>query len=409
VTREDCLARDAADPLGAARRRFVLPEGVIYLDGNSLGPLPAATGPRLAAVIAEEWGEGLIRSWNAAGWIDAPHRVGDKIARLIGARPGTVVAVDSTSVNLFKVLAAACALRPGRSTVLSEPGNFPTDLYIAEGLTRLAGGKRLKLVDWDEVVAAIDADTAVVMLTHVDYRSGRGFDMGAVTRAAHDAGALVVWDLAHSAGAMRLDLAGCDADFAVGCGYKYLNGGPGAPAFLYVAPRWQEAFSQPLSGWLGHAAPFAFEPGYRPAPGVGRYVCGTPPILSLAALEVGVDTALTFDLAAVRAKSQALVDLFVDLVETRCAGHGLRLATPRQAERRGSQVCFAHPDGYPMVQALVARGVIGDFRAPDILRFGFAPLYVRFVDVWDAVEALRDVLASGAWRGEAFATRAAVT
>jgi kynureninase len=410
-TREECLARDRADPLAAHRAAFDLPDRVIYLDGNSLGAKPAAVGARLERVIGQEWGRDLITSWNRHGWIDLPLRVGDKIARLIGAEPGEVAVADSTSVNLFKVLAAALRLRPGRAAILSVRDNFPTDLYTAEGLIGLLGGRHsLRLVDADEIAGALDRDTAVVLLTQVDYRTGALFDLPDITRAAHDAGALIVWDLAHSAGALPVDLNAAQADFAVGCGYKYLNGGPGAPAFVFVARRHHDDFVQPLSGWLGHAAPFAFEPAFRPASGIARALCGTPPILSLAALEVGVDGVLAADGAALRAKAMALGDLFIQSVE----GHGgdrlgLTLASPREAERRGNQVSFRHAEGYAVMQALIARAVIGDFRAPDLLRFGFAPLYVRYVDALDAAAALIDVLASRAWDRPEFKRRAAVT
>jgi kynureninase len=410
LARAQCEALDAADSLASKRQEIVLPAGAIYLDGNSLGALPRATPARLAAVIEREWGEDLITSWNRHGWIDMPRRVGDKIARLIGAGPAEVVVADSTSINLFKVLAAALRLNPGRRIILSERDNFPTDLYIAQGLLDLLGqGHVLRLVESDDVADAIDENAAAVMLTHVNYRTGAMHDMTAVTAAAHARGALMLWDLAHSAGAVAVDLQAADADFAVGCGYKYLNGGPGAPAFLWVAPRHQERFWQPLSGWLGHADPFAFEGAYRPAPGIGRYLCGTPPILSLAALEIGVDLLLSVDLAALRRKSVALTDLFIRAVDQECAGLGLTLLSPGEAPRRGSQVSFAHDHGYPVMQALIARGIIGDFRAPNILRFGFAPLYLRFVDAWDAAAALRDVLATRQWDRAEFHRRARVT
>jgi kynureninase len=405
-----CEALDRADPLAGHREAFVLPEGVVYLDGNSLGALPRATAARVAACIAQEWGQDLITSWNKAGWIDLPRRLGDKIARLVGAAPGEVLVADSTSVNLFKVLSAALALRPGRRTILSDDGNFPSDLYMAQGLAALRdAGHVLRLVAPETVEQAIDADTAVVMLTEIDYRSGRRHDMRAITAAAHRAGALALWDLAHSAGAGPVDLAGCGADFAVGCGYKFLNGGPGAPAFLHVAARHQESFVQPLSGWLGHLAPFAFESGYRPAQGIGRYLCGTPPVLSMVALECGLDTILAADLGAIRAKAMALGDLFIALVEQLCAGHGLETACPRDATRRGSQVSFRHPQGYAIVQALIARGVIGDFRAPDILRFGLAPLYLSHADIWRAVATLRDIMDGRDWDQPRYHRRAAVT
>ena len=409
IARIDAERLDAADPLHSFRERFALPEGLVYLDGNSLGALPKETAARVAAAVAREWGEGLVRSWTDAGWIDFPRRVGERIARLVGAGPGEVVCTDSTSVNVFKALSAALALRPGRLTILSEEGNFPTDLYVAEGLTGLLGrGHRLRLVPKCEILSALDADTAVLLLTHVDYRTGERHDLPAVTRAAHEAGALVVWDLAHSAGAMPVELSAAGADFAVGCGYKYLCGGPGAPAFLYVASRHQEAFHQPLSGWFGHAAPFAFEPGYRPAPGLSRALSGSPPILSMTALDAALDVLLEADLALVREKSESLTSFFVEAVEQECGG-SLRLVSPRDPVRRGSQVSFAHPDGYAVVQALIARGVVGDFRVPDILRFGFAPLYVRFVDAWDAARALAEVLSSHAHERPEFRRRLAVT
>ncbi len=409
ISRSDAERLDAADPLAPFRDRFVLPEGLVYLDGNSLGALPKTAAAQVARVVAREWGEGLVRSWNDAGWIDLPRRVGDKIARLVGAGPGEVVCADSTSVNVFKVLSGALALRPGRRTILSEEGNFPTDLYVADGLARLLErGHRLRLVPKSDVRSALDGDTAVLLLTHVDYRTGEKHDLPAVTRAGHEAGAVVIWDLAHSAGAMPVDLAAADADFAVGCGYKYLCGGPGAPAFLYVAPRHQEAFRQPLSGWLGHAEPFAFEAGYRPAAGIARALCGTPPILSMSALDAALDVILEADLALVRAKSEALTSFFVEAVEQEC-GAAVILVSPRVPLLRGSQVSFAHPVAYAVMRALIARGVVGDFRAPDVLRFGFAPLYVRFVDAWDAGRALAEVLSSHAHERPEFRRRAAVT
>ncbi|HEX2547611.1 MAG TPA: kynureninase [Ramlibacter sp.] len=415
----DCRALDAGDPLAPLRELFTLPPGVIYLDGNSLGPLPKAAPERIARAVREEWGEGLIRSWNTAGWYELPRRVGDRIASLIGAGLGEVVATDSTSINLFKVLSAALAIAaedtPQRRTIVSERSNFPTDLYIAEGLCRERGFE-LCLVDDGLVPQALDAQVAVLMLTHVNYRTGAMHDMAAVTRAAHDAGALVVWDLAHSAGAVEVDLRAAGADFAVGCGYKYLNGGPGAPAFVWVNARHADRFWQPLSGWWSHADPFAFASDYQPAAGIQRYLCGTQPVLSMIALDCGLDTVLAAQehggMPALRRKSLALTDLFIALVEERCAGHGLRLVTPREHARRGSQVCLARDTGaYAIVQALVARGVIGDYRAgrPDILRFGFTPLYLRHEDVWHAVEHLRDVLATGEWERDDFQRRHAVT
>jgi kynureninase len=412
-TLHDCITLDAQDPLASLRQQFDLPEGVIYLDGNSLGAMPRSTAQRVQQVVQQEWGDGLIRSWNTAGWITLPQRVGDKIGRLVGAAPGELVVADSTSVNLYKVLNAALRIvradAPQRTRIVSERHNFPTDLYIAEGLAREMG-LELVLVEADEIAQQLDEHLAVLMLTQVNYRTGRLHDMAAVSQAAHDAGALVVWDLAHSAGALPVDLNGAGADFAVGCGYKYLNGGPGAPAFVWVNPRHAGRFWQPLSGWMGHAAPFEFSPGYRPGEGIARYRCGTPAVIAMSALECGVDTVLAADMAQIRGKSIALTELFIELVEARCAGHGLTLASPRAAAQRGSQVSFSHPDaGYPMMQALIARGVIGDFRAPDILRFGFTPLYTRYTDVWDAVEHLVQMLQSGEWRDPRFHQRSAVT
>jgi kynureninase len=419
TTLQDCRALDAQDPLRPLRDLFTLPEGVLYLDGNSLGPLPRAAPERIARAVEQEWGQGLIRSWNEAGWFELPQRLGDKIATLVGAGQGEVVATDSTSINLFKVLSAALSMvaadAPERRVVVSERSNFPTDLYIAESLCR-ERGCRLQLVEPHEVAGALGPDTAVLMLTHVNYRTGAMHDMAAVTRRAQEAGALMLWDLAHSAGAVEVDLRGADADFAVGCGYKYLNGGPGAPAFAWVHPRHADRFWQPLAGWWGHASPFTFTPDYQPAKGIARYLCGTQPILSMTALECGLDTLLAAQphggMAALRRKSLALTDLFIALVEERCAGHGLGLATPRAHAERGSQVCLTRDEGaYAIVQALIARGVIGDYRAgkPDILRFGFTPLYLGFEDVWNAVEHLRQVLEAREWRRAEFNRQHAVT
>ena len=427
TTRQDLLRLDAEDPLAPLRANFDLPEGVIYLDGNSLGALPTATAARVQQVLQAEWGQDLIKSWNTAGWIHLPQRIGDKIALLIGAGPGEVVVADSTSVNLYKALSAALNLvrtdTPQRKRIVSERSNFPTDLYIAESLARERGFE-LVLVEADEIPAQLNDGLALLMLTHVNYRTGRVHRMGDINVAAHAAGALVVWDLAHSAGALPVNLKGDGpieeaGDFAVGCGYKYLNGGPGAPAFVWAHPRHTARMDaqqlwQPLSGWLGHAAPFDFTPHYRPASGVSRFICGTPPVLSLAALEYGVDSVLAAEplggMPALRRKSLALTEQFIHLVEERCAGQGLQLVTPRDPHQRGSQASFARAEGgYAIMQALIARGVIGDFRAPDILRFGFTPLYPRFVDVWDAVEHLVQVLQTGVWREARFNQRAAVT
>lgn len=430
-TRDDALARDAADPLRGLKAQFDLPPGTIYLDGNSLGVLPKATAARVQQVITQEWGRDLIKAWNTADWMHLPERVGDKIARLVGAAPGELVVADSTSLNLYKVLAAALEIvktdAPQRRLIVSERSNFPTDLYIAESLCR-QHGFTLKLVDGvDEIPAALNAELAVLMLTEVNYRTGYKHDMKALTAAAHAAGALTVWDLAHSAGAIPVDLKGANADFAIGCGYKYLNGGPGAPAFVWVHPRHTDRFWQPLSGWMGHAAPFQFTPDYRPAPGVRRYVCGTPSVIGASALECGVDTVLAAEplggMAALREKSLALTEAFAALAEARCAELGVYVVSPREPAQRGSQVCLAlkaplQEAGYAVVQALIARGVIGDYRAgdparldamPHILRFGFTPLYISFTEVWDAVEHLHQVLTSGEWREARFNQKAAVT
>lgn len=410
LTRDEAAALDRADKLAPFRERFVLPDGVIYLDGNSLGPLPKATPARIAQVMQREWGQSLIRSWTDHGWIDLQFRVGEKIGQLIGAEPGTTVVADSTSVNLFKLLAAALDQRPDRRVILTEEGNFPTDLYMAQGLTALLQrGHVLRPVPSAELVTALDRDVAVLMLTHVNYRSGAMHDMAALTRAVHEVGALALWDLSHSAGAVPLQLAADQVDLAVGCGYKYLNGGPGAPAFLCIAQHLLESVRLPLTGWLGHAEPFAFEGTYRPATGIARAVVGTPPILSLAAFDVGIDIALEAPMPAVRAKSLRLAGMFMELVEHACSGEGFRLLTTTVGSARGSQVSLAHPDGYAIMQALIERGVIGDFRAPDVLRFGLAPLYVRYVDVWDAVALLRTVMRGETWREPRFQQRRSVT
>ncbi|HEX3888558.1 MAG TPA: kynureninase [Phenylobacterium sp.] len=410
MTRDEALALDAVDPLAGLRAAFALPQGLIYLDGNSLGPPPIAVHEKMAQVTRRQWGEGLVRSWNTADWIGAPTRVGDKIARLIGAEPGEVTVADSTTVNLFKLAAEALSLRPGRTTILSEAGNFPTDLYAVQGLAALLGGRaRLKTAAPDDLLAAIDENTAAVILTQVHYKTSRRWDLGALTAAAHARGALMLWDLCHSVGAIAVDLNGADADLAVGCSYKYLNGGPGAPAFLFVAKRHQATVTSPLTGWMGHAEPFAFEDDYRPAADIRGQITGTPPILGLAALETGVDLQLQADPAQVEAKGLALAALFIAEVEARATDPDLKLAGPREAAQRGLHVSFAHPQGYALVQAMMARGVVGDFRAPDIARFGFSPLFLSYAEVWDAAHALADILATRGWDQPEFHTRAAVT
>ena len=425
ISAQDCTALDAQDPLAPLRGHFSLPQGVIYLDGNSLGVLPQAAAARVADVVTREWGTDLIQSWNTNRWFDLPQRLGNQLAPLIGAGQDEVVCTDSTSINLYKVLSAALNIaredNPARKRVVSERSNFPTDLYIAEGLCK-ERGLELVLVEREEIAAALTSDVAVLMLTHVNYRTGAMHDMGAITAAAQAQGIVCVWDLAHSAGAVPVDLNGTGPDFAVGCGYKYLNGGPGAPAFVWAHPRHANRFWQPLSGWWGHAAPFQFTPDYQPAPGIARYLCGTQPIISLSALQCGLDVFTAAEalggMAALRAKSLALTDLFIQLVEERCAGHGLGLATPRDHAQRGSQVCLTRDTGaYAIVQALIARGVVGDFRRgdngkgphKDILRFGFTPLYLRFEDVWNAVEHLRQVLEAAEWQRPEFNQTHAVT
>ena len=426
ISQQDCRQRDAQDPLRTLRDLFDLPPGVIYLDGNSLGALPRAVPARVAQVVAQQWGQDLIKSWNSAGWFALPRRVGDRIAPLIGAGGGEVVATDTTSINLYKVLSAALNIAaqdaPGRRTIVSERSNFPTDLYIAEALCR-ERGCTLRLIEPHEVAASLTPDVAVLMLTHVNYRTGAMHDMAAVTAAAHAAGALVVWDLCHSAGAVPVDLSGAQADFAVGCGYKYLNGGPGAPAFVWVHPRHVARCWQPLAGWWGHAQPFAFTPDYQPAMDITRYQCGTQPIVSLSALDCALDVFAAAEklggMAALRAKSLALTDLFIDAVEALCPG-AFTLVTPRAHARRGSQVCLTPtaqlPAGsaYAIVQALIARGVIGDFRAgdaqqPDILRFGFTPLYLSFDNVLGAAQALAEVVRTREYAQARFHHKQAVT
>jgi len=415
TTRSDCQALDAQDPLAPLRRQFALPEGVIYLDGNSLGARPVAALARAQAVIAEEWGNGLIRSWNSAGWAHLSQRLGDRLAPLIGARDGEVVITDTTSINLFKVLSAALTVQrqrqPGRKVIVSEASNFPTDLYIAEGLAELLQqGYSLRLVNSpDELPQAIDQDVAVVMLTHVNYKTGFMYDMQALTALSHECGALSIWDLAHSAGAVPIDLHQAGADYAIGCTYKYLNGGPGSQAFVWVNPALVDVVRQPLSGWFGHTRQFAMESNYAPSAGIARYLCGTQPITSLAMVECGLEIFAQTDMASLRSKSLALTDLFIALVQTRCAAHELVLITPREHARRGSHVSFEHPEGYAVVQALIARGVIGDYREPRIMRFGFTPLYTRFTEVWDAVEILGDILDNRTWDQPQFKVRHSVT
>ncbi len=406
----DCEALDRADPLREKRAAFTIPAGMIYLDGNSLGVLPRHVPERVMAVAQQQWGETLITSWNDHGWFHLPRKVGDRIARLIGAPQGSVIAGDTISVNLFKLLAAAAKMNPSRRVILSDSGNFPSDLYVAQGFRDLLDdGYELKVVAPEDVMEAIDTTIAFTMITEVDYRTARLHDMKAVTAKAHAAGALTIWDLAHSAGATPVNLAGAEADFAVGCTYKYLNGGPGAPAFLYVRPDLQDKVQPALAGWWGHEAPFAFDLDYRPAAGIIRNQCGTQPILSLAALDAALDVWDDVGMQAVRKKSLALCGAFIELVRQRCERHGVTVAGPSDINARGSHVSLHHDQGYAVMQALIAANVIGDFRAPDMMRFGFTPLYTSFTDVWNAVGILARILDNREWDQPQFLARKAVT
>ena len=402
---------DAQDPLAALRALFQLPQGLIYLDGNSLGALPKSVPVRMQQAVQQEWGECLIRSWNDAGWYEATSRVGAQIATLIGAKPSEVVACDSTSINLFKVLCAAAQAQRGRKIIICEEGNFPTDAYITDGASALYG-KQVVLATQDNIeekIAQAGAQLCAVTLTQVHYKTGRMLDMARITQLVHAQGGRMIWDLAHSAGVIPVQLNACNVDYAVGCGYKYLNGGPGAPAFVYVRGDLQKEVKQPLQGWFGHASPFTFDQDYVPAQGMARMLVGTTNVLSMIALEEALKAYEGVSMQAIRSKSQSLTELFVVLYDAHIAPLGLGLATPREAAQRGSQVSFTHPQGYAIMQALIERGVVGDFRAPDILRFGFAPLYVSYEDVVSSLEILRDVMASGLWRESKYLARKAVT
>ncbi|MEL6111005.1 MAG: kynureninase [Planctomycetota bacterium] len=405
----DCAALDALDPLSRYADAFSIPEGIIYCDGMSLGALPKQTSSHVAQVVEREWGEGLITSWNTAGWMEAPRRLGGKLAPLLGVDADEVLVADSTSVNLFKLLVAGLRLRPDRHVILMEAGNFPTDIYVARGVQSLHSGVELRLVDEGELESAVNEDVAIALLTHVDYRTATMHNMEAVTRRLHRCGALVVWDLSHSTGAVPLDLRAAGVDFAAGCGYKYLNGGPGAPAFLFVAREHLSKTEQPITAWLGHAKPFEFSIDYVPAKDVTRLQSGTPPVISLAALEAGLDVWATVDPQIVREKSVALSELFLRVVESQLGDEAPKLLSPRDPAARGSHLAFGHTSGYEIVQALIDRGMIGDFREPDVMRFGFAPLYMRFVDVFRAAELLVEVIQSRAWDRDKYRERAAVT
>jgi len=415
TTRESCLALDRKDPLARLRDEFVLPENTIYLDGNSLGALPKASVARSYQTVVGEWGESLIASWNQAGWWELPHTIGNRLAPLIGAGQDEVVVADSISVNLFKWLVAALRHvakdHPERTVIVSERGNFPSDLYIAEGVIDLLGPHySLRLIDSPaELDAALDDRVAVAMLTQVDYRTGYLHDMAKITQLVQGRGALMLWDLAHSAGAVPIDLTASGADGAVGCTYKYLNSGPCAPGFLWLPKRYQGVFKQPLTGWRGHREPFKMDPHYQPDTGVGHFLCSEPPIVALSLVDSALSVFEKTDMQALRTKSLALTELFIELVDARCAGLGVGLASPRDPAQRGSQVSLTHENAYAVMQALIHRRIIGDFREPNILRFGFTPLYVRFVDVWDTVDALLSILQSETWRDPVFNKRHAVT
>lgn len=410
TTRDLIDALDRNDPLAAFRDQFSLPPGIIYLNGNSLGPMPTRAATRAAEAAIQEWGVGLIRSWNTAGWFAAPYALGDRLAGLLGADKGEMVVTDATGLNQFKAVAAAAALRPDRRVIVMEGSNFPTNNYMVQGLTQFLGqGHEIRFAEKDGILNAIDDDVAVVALTHVHYKSAHILDMDAITAKAHVVGALTVWDLCHSAGAIPVDLNAAKADFAVGCTYKYLNGGPGSPAFIFAASRHHGTMQQPLSGWWGHDAPFAFDRDYRPASGIGRMLTGTQGILSMQAAEPGIDIACRADKYLARAKSMKMGDLFIDLVEERCAAHGFTLTSPRDGTQRGGHVALAHAKGYPIMKALIEAGVIGDFRAPDILRFGFSPLYLSYADVWNAADILARILETGSWQDARFAQVDAVT
>ena len=396
MNRQQAQALDRADPVAEKRSEFMLPDQVIYLDGNSLGAMPVAANERALKLMRQQWSQDLVRSWNDHNWIDLPVATGEKIATLLGASEGQVVCCDSTSVNLFKLLCSALGMQEGRRIVLSQVDNFPTDLYMVQGLSRLSGDKvcQLEVVEEAEIASRLDEKVAVLLLTHVNYRSGRLHDIRRLTELAHQKGALVIWDLAHSTGVLPLELDLCRVDFAVGCGYKYLNGGPGAPGFLYVAKRHHGSVSQPLSGWMGHAEPFAFGEDYQAAPGVNQYLCGTPPVLSMSVMDAALSVFDGVDMADLRAKSMALTGLFAQLVANNAQLDDFVLISPEAAHLRGSQLAYSHPNAYSICQVLIERGVIADFRAPDVLRFGFAPLYVRYQDVWDAVNILTEVMAN---------------
>ncbi len=410
LTRKDLEQFDQEDPLAPFRDEFFLPEGIIYLNGNSLGAMPRKAAERARRVVEAEWAEGLIGSMNTAGWYELPQTLGRKIAPLVGAKPNEVVLTDTTGIDQYKALAAALQMQPERRVIVMEGSNFPTDNYMAQGLIEhLDKGYSIRFAEADEMMDAIDEDVAAICITHVHYKTGNILDMATITERAHSVGAAAVWDLCHSLGAMPIDLNACDVDFAVSCTYKYLNAGPGAPALLFAAERHHGKYTQPLTGWYGHAEPFNFERDYRPAADIRQMLSGTQPTVSLSLAEIGIDITLRADMNAIREKSMRMTSLFIDLVEQRCGGHDISLVSPRDPERRGSQISFDHEGGYPIVRAMHDRGVICDYREPGNIRFGFAPLYIRYVDAWDAVQQLMDILDSGVWNEEQYRRRAAVT
>lgn len=410
ITKMSCIQLDEQDGLSALREEFVLPPEVIYLDGNSLGVLPKKTSLQMKTAIEKEWGQGLIRSWNQADWIHMPQRLGDKLAPLIGANEGEVIITDSTSINIFKVLVAALRLNATKNVIVTESANFPTDLYISESVITMMGCERRLIPEGESNIEKfIDDSVAVVLLTHINFKTGEIYDMERITQKAHMLGALVVWDLCHSVGAVPLHLSQHGVDFAVGCTYKFLNGGPGAPAFVYVKKSLLPSLQQPLTGWMGHAKPFNFDIDYQSAKDISQFLCGTPPILSYTAIDTSLDVFAKVDMHVVRDKSIKLTQLFIDLMEQECADYQFQLITPKDANSRGSMVSFTHPEGYPIIQALIANGVIGDFRAPNILRFGIAPLYLRYVDIWNTVQYLKKIMETSEWNHPKFKTREAVT
>ena len=412
LTREDFTSLDKIDPLAKVRDEFSLPQNLIYFDGNSLGPLPKCTIHTLETMIQKEWGNGLIGSWNKENWINMPRELGNKIAPLVGAKLGEVIVVDSTSINLFKVLTSALLLNKNRRVIVSEAENFPSDLYILEGVNKMFGESYVRhlIEEGDyEIDKYIDTSTAVVMLSHVNYKTGLISDIKRITRIAHEKGALVIWDLSHSVGVMPLYLHDCGVDFAVGCTYKHLNGGPGAPGFLYVHKSLIEKVSQPLTGWMGHIQPFEFVVNYQPANDICKYICGTPPIIAYKAIESGLTVFEQVSMNVVREKSIKLSEMFIQLMQQECIKFGFELFSPRNAEQRGSQVSFTHGNGFSIMQTLISHSVVGDFRQPNILRFGFSPLYMRFKDVWDAVICLREIMQTKEWQSEQFNKRGYVT